>query len=249
MCRLIAYAGPPITLDALVSRPPHSLVRQSYEPREQRFGSVNADGFGVGWFSPVRPEPAVYRSTRPIWADRSFASIAGVIESDTVVAAVRSATPPSIVEEPATQPFESGPWVFLHNGFIDHFRTEKGVELRRSVSTRRAAEIMSGADSEVVFALVLDALDRGAAPADAVAEVVAKLRPGNDGGLNVVLARRHHVVVTRCNNSLWTMRRDIGGRTAFFVASEAFDDDPGWTEVPDSSIVEIGAGSLSTRPF
>ncbi|EDX23381.1 hypothetical protein SSAG_03172 [Streptomyces sp. Mg1] len=46
MCRHLAYVGPEIPLGRLLTDPEHSLVRQSWEPRRQRYGTVNADGFG-----------------------------------------------------------------------------------------------------------------------------------------------------------------------------------------------------------
>src|SRR2546423_8968256 len=106
MCRFVAYLGARVTLSDLLLAPPHSLLRQSWTPRHQTHGTVNADGFGVGWYDfDVRREPARYRSARPIWADRSFASIAGVVSSTAVLAAVRSATPPSPVEQTGSPPF------------------------------------------------------------------------------------------------------------------------------------------------
>ena len=51
MCRHLAYLGPPTTLSALVLEPPHGLLRQSYAPADMRGGgTVNADGFGAGWY-------------------------------------------------------------------------------------------------------------------------------------------------------------------------------------------------------
>lgn len=51
MCRHLAYLGPPTTLAALLLVPPHGLLRQSYAPMDMRGGgTVNADGFGVGWY-------------------------------------------------------------------------------------------------------------------------------------------------------------------------------------------------------
>ena len=49
MCRLTAYAGEPLTADALVFGGTHSLLEQSYDPRELLHGHVNADGYGVVW--------------------------------------------------------------------------------------------------------------------------------------------------------------------------------------------------------
>ncbi|NEE09819.1 class II glutamine amidotransferase, partial [Streptomyces sp. SID7499] len=51
MCRHIAYVGEPVALGDILLRPPHALVRQSWAPRRQRYGTVNADGFGVGWYA------------------------------------------------------------------------------------------------------------------------------------------------------------------------------------------------------
>ena len=57
MCRHVAYLGPPVSLAELVLDPPHSLAVQSYAPHDMRGGgTVNVDGFGVGWFA-TEPEP------------------------------------------------------------------------------------------------------------------------------------------------------------------------------------------------
>src|SRR4051794_41614698 len=95
MCRHLAYLGAPVTLADLVLDPPHSLLHQSYAPRHQRSGTVNADGFGVGWWNlDERPEPARYRRSQPIWTHRAVASFAGLVRSTAVGAGGRSATTP-----------------------------------------------------------------------------------------------------------------------------------------------------------
>lgn len=43
MCRLLAYLGSPISLEHLLYKPEHSLIVQSYQPREMTSGVVNAD--------------------------------------------------------------------------------------------------------------------------------------------------------------------------------------------------------------
>ena len=56
VCRHLAYLGPPTTLAALLFDPPHGLLHQSYAPADMRGGgTVNADGFGVGWYPRDRP--------------------------------------------------------------------------------------------------------------------------------------------------------------------------------------------------
>src|ERR1035438_9234042 len=61
MCRHLAYLGPPVTLREVICDPPFGLMRQAWAPRRQRHGTVNADGFGVGWYADGDPDPARYR--------------------------------------------------------------------------------------------------------------------------------------------------------------------------------------------
>ena len=93
MCRHLAYLGPQASLGSLLIDPPHSLYRQAWAPRRQRHGTVNADGFGIGWYAGSDPVPARYRRGEPIWGDPSLPDVARVTSSGAVLAAVRSATP------------------------------------------------------------------------------------------------------------------------------------------------------------
>src|ERR687884_2038393 len=132
---MVAYlGGPEVTLSSVVLEGEHSLLVQSYAPREMMSGVVNADGFGVGWYVPDDEEPAVYRSNGSLWSDRSFAGIAPKIRSSTIFAAVRSATPGLPVEESGVPPFSSGPYLFMHNGAIRDFRKTAMRPLRERLS-------------------------------------------------------------------------------------------------------------------
>lgn len=61
MCRLMCYAGEPILLADVVTYPKRSIIKQSYDARERLldptlpdhlgFGNLNADGFGIGFYS------------------------------------------------------------------------------------------------------------------------------------------------------------------------------------------------------
>ncbi len=240
MCRFLAYLGPPLTLQTLLVEPPHSLLRQCWAPRHQASGVVNADGFGVGWYDHRRrPEPALYRSILPMWADRSFLSLAGLVATRSLVAAVRSATPPLPTEVSATPPFADGPWLFAHNGAVAGFREGTAARLRRTLSERREAGIAGASDSEVLFALVLHRLDTGLAPVEALAGAVTAVQQAASGApsrLNLVLSDGHRITATACGDSLAVRR--TGGSSV--VASEPFDEDPGWEDVPDGSVVEAG---------
>ena len=107
MCRHLAYLGPPVPLASLVLDAPHGLLRQSYAPRDMRGGgTVNADGFGAGWYPEPGAGPVRYRSARPIWADTAFAGLAAAIRTGALLAAVRSATVGLPVTEAAADPAE-----------------------------------------------------------------------------------------------------------------------------------------------
>jgi glutamine amidotransferase len=247
MCRLVAYTGPPRTLASLLCEPEHALVHQSYAPRRQTHGRINADGFGAGWYAPdVRSEPARYRTTTPMWADRSFASIAGVVRSSVIVGAVRNATIGLPVDESCTPPYTSGPWLFAHNGKVDGFSPVEGavakVALRRQLSDERTAGIEGATDSEVVFALVLDRIDAGTTPQDALTAAVldvAEVAPTSR--LNLILTDGNAVLATAYGDTLFTLSAD----DSVVVASEPFDDDDRWQAVPDRSLVVACPDSLT----
>lgn len=238
MCRHLAYLGPPVPLASLLYDPPQSLLRQSWAPRQQHHGTVNADGYGVGWYQPeVRPEPARYRRAGPMWADRSLASLAAVVRSGAFMAAVRSATPSAPIEETGAAPFTEGRWLFSHNGAV----AGDVVVLRRQVSPRREAGIDGASDSEVLFALLLDRLDAGVSPPAALAGVVASV----PGRLNALLTDGTTIWATAAGDTLWWRPTGKAGTdaagdtttTGVVVASEPLDDEPSWMPVPDGSLL------------
>ena len=246
MCRLLAYVGPPATLESLLFAPASSLHRQAWAPRYQRHGTVNADGFGVGWYDLARrPEPAVYRSTRPMWGDPSFASLAGVVATTAALAAVRDATLPSVAEESATPPFCDGTWLFAHNGAVDGFRGAAGGRLRRMLTDRRLGAVRGVTDSEVLFGLVLDRLDAGLGAAEALSSVVRTVREVSGGRLNLVLHDGRRIAATAHGDSLFVCEGGSLGPATVVVASEPFDDHPAWQAVPDGSVVDAAEGGVA----
>ena len=250
MCRHIAYLGPPRTLGSLLHDPQRSLEVQSWRPAFQREGAMNADGWGVGWWDvAVRPEPARYRTASPMWTDGSFRSVAHVVQAEAMLAAVRSATPPSPIVDTGNAPFASGPWLFSLNGFVTGFREGIGEQLRRSLTVERAAGIEGSADTEVLFALVLDQLDAGATPADALAHVTATVLALTEGKLNLLLGDGQAITATACGNSLFTLRDSGLAADGLLVASEPLDDDPAWERVPDGSVVLASIDDVEVVPL
>ncbi|MEY2451366.1 MAG: gamma-glutamyl hercynylcysteine S-oxide hydrolase [Acidimicrobiaceae bacterium] len=237
MCRLIAYLGEPVTLSGVLLEPEYSLLRQSYEPRHQVHGRINADGFGVGWYATdVRSLPARYRKPVPMWNDQTFANIAGAIRSGAFLASIRNASPGLPINEACTAPYTRDQWLFAHNGrILDwHGPTGAGVVLRRRLSDASLAAIEGATDSEVLFGLVLDAISDGRSPADAIVDVLRMAQAVAPGSrLNLMLTDGTTAVATACGDTLFTRRGD----DAIIVASEPFDDDRAWQQVPDDSLV------------
>jgi glutamine amidotransferase len=242
VCRLLAYLGRPVSLQSLLYDPPHSLHEQSWAPRTQQSGVVNADGVGVGWYDlDRRREPARYRRAQPMWADHSLASLAGVVSSRAVLAVVRSATPPSPAEESSTPPFTDGPWLFAHNGNVTGFRDGVGTRLRRSVSEQRDGAIGGTSDSEVLFALFLDRLDKGLPAPEALASMVDAVDDEQGGFLTTVATDGRRLVAVTAGDRLHALEGD----RAVVLASEPYDHDPRWRALPDDALVEATAGTLT----
>lgn len=244
MCRMVCYLGPPVTLAELLLDPADGLSEQAWKPRYQTHGTMNADGFGAGWYDPARSAtPALYRRAGAIWSDRTFDSVARLVASGAVLAAVRSATPPLPVHEFNTPPFASGPWLFAHNGAIDGFAGSAGVALRGMLSTARAAALEGSTDSETLFALVLDAMDRGAQPAAAMIDAIARVEAVTAARLTMLITDGHQAVGVARSDSLFVRER----HDAVTVASEPFGGDEGWNRIPDRSVIEARPGAVTVR--
>ena len=232
MCRHLAYLGPPTTLRSVIIEPPHGLYTQSWAPRRQRHGTVNADGFGVGWYSGGDPVPARYRQTGPIWGDESFADVARVTRAGAILAVVRDATAGTDPGLAAVTPFAAGSWLFSHNGVIDGW-PDSAAALAATLDPGLLLELPARVDSALAWMLVLDRLRRGLAPAAALTDTIEALdAAGVSGRFNFLLTDGAEIAATAAGDTLWY--RD---GTGVVVASEPGDDAPGWVEVPDNTVV------------
>ncbi|CAM5272815.1 Gamma-glutamyl-hercynylcysteine sulfoxide hydrolase OS=Streptomyces tendae OX=1932 GN=egtC PE=3 SV=1 [Streptomyces tendae] len=246
MCRHLAYTGPAQPLGELLVAPPHGLYRQSWAPRHQRYGTVNADGFGVGWYAEGDPVPARYRRAGPIWADQSFADLARVVRTGALLGAVRDATLAGADAEAAAAPFAAGTWLFSHNGAVAGWPDS----LAPVAATLPPGELLSleaRNDSALVWALVLARLragdDEGRALAETVPEVAAAAPASR---LNLLLTNGSTVTATTWGDTLWYLSRPGGGTV---VASEPYDDDPHWREVPDRTLLVASGTDVRITPL
>jgi gamma-glutamyl hercynylcysteine S-oxide hydrolase len=235
MCRHLAYLGPPATLRSVIIEPSHGLYTQASAPRLQQYGTVNADGYGAGWYVPDDPHPARYRRTGPIWADESFADVARVTRSGAMLAAVRCATAGTDLGEAAVPPFKSGPWLFSHNGVIEGWPGSV-TGLAAALPADLLLELDARVDSALAWALVRYRLQLGLAPAEALADAIGALRAAGAGGrFNFLLTDGRVIAATAAGDTLFY--RFGGPGLGVVVASEPGDDEPGWTEVPGGSVM------------
>src|SRR5262252_8504420 len=174
MCRHLAYLGPPATLASLLTGPPHGLGRQAWAPRRQGHGTMNVDGFGVGWYADADPVPARYRRAGPIWADPGFADLARVTRIRALLAAVRSATEGTDPGAAAAAPYTAGRWLFSHNGILDGWPASTG-SLAATLDAADLLALEARCDSALAWALESARIRAGAGPADALAQVIAAL--------------------------------------------------------------------------
>ncbi|MGA4983218.1 ergothioneine biosynthesis protein EgtC [Streptomyces sp. GESEQ-13] len=246
MCRHLAYVGPTEPLGALLVGPEHGLYRQSWAPRRQRHGTVNADGFGVGWYADGDPVPARYRRAGPIWADLSFADLARVVRTGALLAAVRDATLSGADAEAAAAPFASGAWLFSHNGAVPGWPGSL-APLAAALPAGDLLSLEARNDSAFVWALVLARLRAGDAMGQALADTVAEVAAAApEARLNLLLTDGATITATAWGDTLWYLARPGGGTV---VASEPYDDDPHWQEVPDRTLLAASRTDVLLTPL
>jgi glutamine amidotransferase len=220
MCRHLGWLGDDASVSSLVLDPPFGLRVQSYAPRQQKHGLINADGWGIGFFdrSSESQVPRRWRSAAPIWGDTSLESVAPALRSHCVVAAVRSATVGMPIDVSATAPFTDGQWMLSHNGIVD----------RAVLPLTSSAESVcdSAMLATTIFALGLDALG----------ETIVQIGSLDRGArLNILAANGSRMLATTWGDTLSILRRDDG----VVLASEPYDNDSDWADVPDRHLVEV----------
>jgi gamma-glutamyl hercynylcysteine S-oxide hydrolase len=121
-------------------------------------------------------------------------------------------------------------------------------------------------DSAFLWVLVLGRLRAGQAMGAALAETITAVEAaGGTGRFNFLLTDGHSIAATACGDTLW-YRRSAGDASApagdapepapasvtaasVTVASEPFDDEPGWAQVPDRHLLTATAHGVSASPF
>jgi gamma-glutamyl hercynylcysteine S-oxide hydrolase len=245
MCRHLAYVGPPATLSSLLTEPPHSLLHQSWAPRDMRGrGTINADGFGIGWYQESAPDaPLRYRRATPMWSDSELPRLAAGIAAPAVLAAVRSASVGMPVSELACAPFSFGGWLFSHNGVVAGWPMSV-AKLAAVLPVTDLLTLDAPTDSALLWALVRHRLRAGEPPAHALAGVVTDvLAAAPESRLNLLITDGGRIYATTVGHAL--SLHHTPGR--LIVASEPFDDDPAWLPLPDRRLIAADRSTYSVE--
>jgi glutamine amidotransferase len=164
MCRVLAYLGRPLSLDAVLYETDSSLVRQAYSPR-MTAARLNLAGFGVAAWEPESPrpdEPFVYRTTTlPIY-DRNLRSLARKLEPTCVLAHVRGVPleDTEVVSDVNLHPFRHprARVALAHNGHLRGFARMR-FDLLPHVRPDVQRRIEGTTDSAWLYAVLLSQLD------------------------------------------------------------------------------------------
>ena len=252
MCRLLAYLGSPEYLESLLYNHEHSLITQSYQPQEMMSGTVNADGFGVGWYHAQKDtEPFTYRSTLPVWNDANLPSLSRYVESGCVVSYVRSATAGQALDLSNCQPFQRENLLFIHNGKIGKFRQTLYRAIRSQLSDEIYQWVNGTTDSEHIFALMLNELQSnpGKSLEQAMHVTLLKLKElvehhDTHTLANLVVSDGNRLVASRFSTkppsaSLYWLQNDPTFPNSVIIASEPLFKG-NWNSFPENSILSVG---------
>ena len=252
MCRLLGYIGNKTQLHHLLYQPKHSLIVQSYQPKEMTAGLLNADGFGLGWYHPHKQDsPYIYKNTLPIWTDINLPHLSRYVDSQCFLGYVRSATPPLAVDLSNCQPFTHQQILFIHNGFINNFRSSLYRPLRNSLSDDIYQLIHGTTDSEHIFALVIEQWRQS--PHLNLTEVLSQsltyltqLARSHQVyfSANILISDGQQIVASRYSNrspvpSLYWVKDDLNYPDGVIIASEPLFEGK-WLSCPENSIITVG---------
>ena len=174
MCRWVLYKGDRIKIADVVTRPAHSLVDQAQnhvvftpgvessrlydrEQRTHRDHGVNADGFGLGYYTADSKAvtPTLIKSLLPPWSSATLSEIAEATDTRLLFAHIRAASPGLRVSEANCHPFRCGRFMFMHNGGVAGF-----AKIKRKLRAMLRDDILNGiegtTDSEHAFALFMN---------------------------------------------------------------------------------------------
>jgi glutamine amidotransferase len=150
-----------------------------------------------------------------------------------VVAAIRSATTGFPVDESCAQPLRCESWLFSHNGKVEGFGAVE-MKLRDLAGDLSVVpEARAPLDSALLFAMAVGRWRAGRSLGEGLTDTVLSVAALALGRYNLLAADGRSLAATAWGDSLFVQALP----EAVVIASEPYDDDPGWQRVPDGSLV------------
>ncbi len=128
------------------------------------------------------------------------------------------------IDVSATAPFTDGQWLLSHNGIVDR------TVLPLTASAESVCD--SAMLAATIFALGLDALG------ETIAQIGAL---DQNARLNILAANGSRMLATTWGDTLSFLRRADG----VVLASEPYDNDSAWEDIPDRHLVEVTATDVT----
>jgi predicted glutamine amidotransferase len=257
--------GKPLLLADLITKPVHSLIKQSCHSKE-RSEPLNGDGFGIGWYDhSVDPYPCVFTSITPAWSNRNLQNLSNKIKSNNIFAHVRAATSSLSVTDQNCHPFYNGRYTWMHNGQIgNYYQLKRSLESKLSDRSYRA--VNGSTDSELAFGIFLeqtgDLIDRVVQTTKEIVECQNQIPNQETSLLNFAVTDGEDTVVSRYSSnpkvesacSLYYLMGNrielVDGRLVYFsdpenvefviVASEPLSwPKSEWTPVKENHLIKI----------
>ena len=252
MCRLFGLrAGKPVTATFWLLDAPDSLAAQSRR---------NPDGAGIGIFTSSGTAEV---SKQPIaaWSDAEFLSAARSFTGTTFVAHVRYASTGGLTEA-NTHPFLQDGRLLAHNGVLGGL-----AALDQRIADLGLSDLVLGqTDSERLFALITGETRRHAGDVEAGIRAAVGWIASNVPvySVNFVLTTPTDLWALRypASHPLMVLERpseanarrldartkrisvasdDLADCDCIVVATEAMDDDPGWTPLASGELLHVAA--------
>ena len=248
MCRLAAYLGNEISLSSFLVEPEHSLVKQSWAPKEMLDGTINADGYGLAWLANDNTV-CTYKNILPIWSDTNLDGLGRSISSRLWLANVRGATPGQGISEANTQPFVKENIIFTHNGCLRPFSKKEKNTLLESISNEIRTGINGDSDSLYLFALLQQQLLTENSISGAIISMMNELSMICDdslsASLNIVISDTdslyacRHALNTDCPSLYFSV-----GEENIRIASEPLTPEDEWHAIPEHSLINFNKSGL-----
>jgi len=224
---------------------------QSYQPRELETALLNADGFGMGWYGADESQvPYIYRNILPMWNDTNLPELCRFIQSRSLLAYIRSATPGQPVDFNNCQPFRWQNLLLIHNGFIENFRETLYRPLRKRLCDTAYKSIQGMTDSEHICALLVHQLETqpGIDLAEAVDQTVAIIRhmalaQETRAMMALIVSTGTRMVAALHDTqdkapSFYSLENDLSYPNSFILASEPLNKSA-WNPFPKNTLISV----------